>query len=292
IAAFAYGFSRWSPRSIKVMVLLGDRSSSLSDLTEYIITSSPDKWRVDKSPGILTYRIASKTDSTRWQDHTVHRIRIQLIPTNRHPLHSGIFLVEGLPLVPFTFVLLERLREWDESNTTASNESQSEPTEGKRKVVMAMLRYFRSNASKAYCKPISTFDPSLHSKSLDRVTRFYEAQPSYLPEWRKMGFMGLGPNLPYGLSGTGITEEVTDADPDALDEILHTSLSISSTPAPPLNPLPSAPLPSTRLFVKCTPRILELLHDWDNEPEKKEDAAREIEAFLISIRCGRQTLVT
>ncbi|KAG6901476.1 hypothetical protein C0995_011448 [Termitomyces sp. Mi166 len=259
IAASTYGVTRWVPRSIKIMISLD--TLTVPELDE-VISSDADnlKYReIIRNIDLPRYEHVSQSSS--------HHMPVQFLPIDRHPLRSGSFIVEGLPLVPFTFVLLERLLEWDESD--------SESIKGKHKVIMAMLHYFHSS---------------------DRVTRFYEVQPSYLPEWKRMGFFTVEWN-----PSTRNTVAYPSTQPSPAAS-LEASLRISSRP-PSLSqqPIPldvtSSPhkeqfqTRSSSLFVECPPRILELLHDWDNEPAIKE-AAAEIEAFLISIRMGRQTLVT
>ncbi|KAG6893758.1 hypothetical protein C0992_008744, partial [Termitomyces sp. T32_za158] len=271
--------------SIKIMISLDPLT--VHELAESMSSSDVENIKYERSSGVLTYHATNAGPNS-----TSYYIRVQLLPTDRHSLRSEVFVVEGLPLVPFTFVLLERLLDWDESDPESKTQ--------KHKVVMAMLRYFRSNLSKPYCKPIRSFDLILHMASSDRVARFFEVQPSYLPEWKRMGFF----TVEWDSSAReALTTSSIQSTPSILAASLEMSLTITSQPSPlhqsiPLELASSAdedeklPVRSTSLFVKCPPRILELLHDWDNDPTMKEAAAREIEAFLISIRMGRQTLVT
>ncbi|KAG6816468.1 hypothetical protein H0H87_005828 [Tephrocybe sp. NHM501043] len=294
IATYAYGVTRWYPRSIKIMILLG--SLNIEELSRSIASSSNLRFRYDGSPGVLSHRASSKPNDSNAPSAS---FRVQLVPTNRHPLHSSNYVVDDIPLVPFTFVLLEQLAEWDKSA------ADDETSEGKQKVVMSMLRYFRSNLSKPYCKPIRSFDPILHADSQVKVARFYDVQASYLAEWRKMGFLSTDWNPSSNIDNEGLDfvhgDDSQYADPSVLADSLVNSLAVSS-PSPTLtatlNPLIESSSSevhqpqSKSLFVKCPPRLLELLYDWDNDPPKKEESSREIQTFLISIRMGRQTLVT
>ncbi|KAG6840371.1 hypothetical protein C0991_007146 [Blastosporella zonata] len=285
IATYTYGITRWFPRSIKIMICLGELN--LQQLSESISSESDGRLKGGGSPGALTFYTTGRRDGLS------HSISVQLVPTNRHPLHSGSFVVDGIPLVPFTFVLLELLEEWDRSDPGSSA--------GKQKVVMSMLRYLRSNLSQPYCKPIRYFDPVLHAESQDRVSRFYEVRASYLPEWKRMGFLTPDWKPSSDADGLEANSSVIPSMPSTeLANLFATSLTVSSIPPAPSHiSLPSVeisseiPQPQSKsLFVKCPPRLLELLHNWDTDPAKKEDSSREIEAFLISIRMGRQTLVT
>ncbi|KAG6908910.1 hypothetical protein DXG01_002791 [Tephrocybe rancida] len=303
IATYAYGVTRWVPRSIRIMVCL-NAEESIDDLSESISALHATRMKYEPSSGVLSY---DATGKLRDMDTHVHStINVVFTPTNRHPLASSSFVVDGLPLVPFTFVLLEQLAEWATC--------QSGLRQQKEKAVMTMLRYFRSNLSKPYCKPIRAFDALLHEESQSRVTRFYEDKPAYSPEWKRMGFL-----TPFDTQASSNQADLDESEAvalghdsvglpqsnpnlaasleDNLESLTTSNFPSSDQPASaPLTGSSSSEIPleaqSISLSVKCPPRLLELLHDWDTDPGAKEGAAREIQAFLISIRMGRQTLVT
>ncbi|KAG6830480.1 hypothetical protein H0H92_000487 [Tricholoma furcatifolium] len=291
IAAYMYGVTRWIPRSIRIMVLLNEVETK--SLSQSIAATNPDCWTfADSKFGTLTYLAITRsyTKSKSSDADASHSIRVRLTPTTRHPLHTMIFLINTLPLVPFAFILLEQLLDWDQSP--------SDLKQNKARVVMVMLRYFRSNSSKPYCKPLHSFDPVLHSESWDRVALFYNGVEAYLPEWKKLGFMHeRKPSFDdiRALNGLAATTISTPSSTESSTSALTISDTLDSrTPLPPTKGPSDETLQSQSrgLFVKCTPRLVELLYEWDTVPEMKEEASGEIQAFLISIRMGKQTLVT
>ena len=102
------------------------------------------------------------------------------------------------PVAPFptppSYLVLHKLKEWDECqtrayNTTGSND-QSAHLDSElrvvRKQLYTMLTTLRNSVPKFNHDP--TYDPNLHNESAPRVDRFLAAHSCYGKEWRRMGF--------------------------------------------------------------------------------------------------------
>ena len=97
------------------------------------------------------------------------------------------------PPIPFSYLVLHKLKQWDECRTNAlnipdSNDQSPHLKQFKqvRKQLFAMLGSLRYDIPKFRHDP--TYDPDLHTESAPRVNRFLAAHSCYGKEWRKMGF--------------------------------------------------------------------------------------------------------
>ena len=87
---------------------------------------------------------------------------------------------------PSSYLVLHKLKQWDECHTRARNNPDSNAhLKLLRKQLFAMLKDLRYSIPKFDHDP--TYDPNLHNESVPRVGRFLAAHNSYAKEWRKMG---------------------------------------------------------------------------------------------------------
>ena len=89
-----------------------------------------------------------------------------------------------------SYLVLHKLKQWDESQTHAHNNPgsnvQSAHLERVRKQLFTMLSTLRYTTPKFRHDP--TYDPNLHNESAPRVDRFLAAHHCYAKEWKEMGF--------------------------------------------------------------------------------------------------------
>ncbi|RDB17671.1 hypothetical protein Hypma_001273 [Hypsizygus marmoreus] len=123
------------------------------------------------------------------------------IPSTPHPVDC-IQLVNGFPVAPFSFLLLQKLQEWDHVNSLANEYlSQESPPAVTRSTqekewtlaheLLCMLRTFRARNLRHY----PHFDPALHTSSNERAARFLTVHSSYRKEWLRMGFLTQKPPI-------------------------------------------------------------------------------------------------
>jgi hypothetical protein len=97
--------------------------------------------------------------------------------------------VAPLP-VPSSYMVLHKLKQWDECQTRAHNNPgsniQNAHLEQVRKQLFTMLSTLRHSIPKFRHDP--TYDPNIHNESAPRVVRFLAAHGCYAREWQKMGF--------------------------------------------------------------------------------------------------------
>ena len=92
--------------------------------------------------------------------------------------------------VPSSYLVLHKLKQWDECLTRVQNNPGSNDQNAQLKQVrtqlLALLRTFRHSTPKSRHDP--TYDPNLHNESAPRVVRFLALHHCYAKEWREMGF--------------------------------------------------------------------------------------------------------
>ncbi|GLB40127.1 hypothetical protein LshimejAT787_0706370 [Lyophyllum shimeji] len=89
--------------------------------------------------------------------------------------------VDGVPLVPYSILLLQQLHVWD---TTAATLEKVKAARGAD--VLQMLKVFRRREDFQH-QP--AWDGRLQAASVERVARFFEAHPSHRKEWQRMELM-------------------------------------------------------------------------------------------------------
>ena len=91
--------------------------------------------------------------------------------------------------IPYSYLVLHKLKQWDECQTRAHNSLSSNDQSAYlevRKELFSMLHTLRHSIPKFHHDP--TYDPDLHNESAPRVNRFLAAHRNYAREWQKMGF--------------------------------------------------------------------------------------------------------
>ena len=100
-------------------------------------------------------------------------------------------VVAPLPTPP-SYLVLHKLKQWDECRIHAHNNPDSNDQSARlelqvvRKQLFTMLTTLRHSIPNFQHDP--TYDPNLHKESAPRVDRFLAAHSCYGKEWRKMGF--------------------------------------------------------------------------------------------------------
>ena len=93
--------------------------------------------------------------------------------------------VAPLP-IPSSYLVLHKLKQWDECQTRARNNPDSNAhLILVRRQLFTLLKTLRYSIPKFDHDP--TYDPNLHNESAARVDRFLAAHHCYAKEWRKMG---------------------------------------------------------------------------------------------------------
>ena len=93
--------------------------------------------------------------------------------------------------IPSSYLVLHKLKQWDECQTRAHNNPGSNHVQTLHTVraeLFNMLKNLRYSIPKFHHD--QTYDPNLHNESAPRVVRFLAAYGCYGKEWRKMGFEG------------------------------------------------------------------------------------------------------
>ena len=91
--------------------------------------------------------------------------------------------VGGLPLVPFSYLILRKLEQWDIASRQQDQESRRRDL---AKDIRAMLKLLRDVRDLHKSQP--PFDARLHKISKERVIRFFASSSSFRKEWKKIGF--------------------------------------------------------------------------------------------------------
>jgi len=124
---------------------------------------------------------------------------------------EGTDPVASLP-IPSSYLVLQKLKEWDECQTRAPNNTSDQSTRLARKELTNLLQTLRYSEPKFHHDP--TYDRDLHNESAPRVHRFIAAHNIYMNEWRQMGF-GEGPRLRASGASTRAGGTSTSAVPEA-----------------------------------------------------------------------------
>src|ERR1700678_2744595 len=111
---------------------------------------------------------------------------------------EGAHPVPSLP-IPSSYLVLHKLKQWDECHTRALNNPQDKSTHLAWKELTYSLQNLRYSGSKIHHDP--TYDRDLHNESFARVDRFLSTHDIYGKEWRQMGF-GKGPKLKVSSTST------------------------------------------------------------------------------------------
>ena len=101
-----------------------------------------------------------------------------MISHGSHP--SRLSDVGGVPLVPFSYLILRKLEQWDIAY------QQQERRRDLAKEIRTMLKLLRDVGDLHKSQP--PFDPRLQKISQERVIRFFASSKSFRKEWKKIGF--------------------------------------------------------------------------------------------------------
>lgn len=116
----------------------------------------------------------------------LHIPMILTVSQRQYPLHR-ICDIGGLPLVPYSFLILRKLEQWD----LASKHEEQERSHRRSSIVVSkeireMLKLLRiRDLHKSQDPP---FDALLHSSSQERISRFLAVYNGFTKEWTKIGF--------------------------------------------------------------------------------------------------------
>ncbi|KAG6894886.1 hypothetical protein C0992_004184, partial [Termitomyces sp. T32_za158] len=94
---------------------------------------------------------------------------------------SHLETINGLPLIPYSFILLRELMFWDNTSIEHSKSRSARETN-----ILRMLQTFRRRPDFLHN---SGFDEPMHAASVERVARFFDVHPSFRKEWQRMGLM-------------------------------------------------------------------------------------------------------
>lgn len=92
------------------------------------------------------------------------------------------------PSIPPSYLVLHKLKQWDDCRTSAFNTSASnnQNTDLVHKQLIGLLRSLRYSVPPFHHDP--TYDLNLHNESAPRVDRFLATHNIYGKEWQQMGF--------------------------------------------------------------------------------------------------------
>ncbi|KAG6917084.1 hypothetical protein DXG01_003973 [Tephrocybe rancida] len=113
------------------------------------------------------------------QNGGASHIEIVFSPASAVPAY--LHTINGLPVVPYPFILLQELMLWD---SIPPAEAQSRKPHVSR--ILRMLNVLRHRQDFVH-RP--EFDLPMQAASIDRTARFFAAHPSFRKEWQRLGVM-------------------------------------------------------------------------------------------------------
>lgn len=149
-------------------------------LKQDIANTYPTFFNNHRSSNILQYRNNQSSTPSRSVD-IVFTVFSLSYPS------SGLYSIKGFPLVPYSFLLLQKLRAWDDAHKRSSNASNVNLASTLAGELITMLQTFRRRGKDLRHDP--NFDRRLQKTSADRVERFFAVHPNYRKEWHLMGFL-------------------------------------------------------------------------------------------------------
>jgi hypothetical protein len=151
----------------------------LKPLKRAIVQADPVHFSLISGRGSLGSR---NGDTLTFHEPPLH-IPVDINVSSGLPSRGHISDIDEIPLVPYYFLILQKLEKWDIS-AQQGHLPQGESI-NLSKEIRAMLRLLRLR--KFHC-PQPPFDVRLHNSSKERVLRFFALHHCFKNEWQEMGF--------------------------------------------------------------------------------------------------------
>ncbi|KAH0578364.1 hypothetical protein H2248_003978 [Termitomyces sp. 'cryptogamus'] len=194
LACFLYGNSR-SPNDVDLLVLLRPGSTiTAEELKRNLVVLDPYHFFTTPSKDpqaaycILWYRLTNAPAQTA---QTACKIDLLLPGTLNLPNFppSLIHWDEGLPLVPFSLLLVQKLQAWDDHRRSRNPiKWQRQRTDMEDLDGLTCLSSFDSLKSSQPWSDTTLFSPEFQKLTKERVINYCTSFPSSAPAWTSIGF--------------------------------------------------------------------------------------------------------